>query len=90
VRQALLDTTAPVLLVNAGLIARYGLMPLIDDLRDQVGRPGTLSSLWMLLPMAANGLPTIDDVPVPVLTSTQWASVPVAWAKNLHRAAAAT
>jgi hypothetical protein len=88
VKQALLDATAPVLLVNAGLIARYGLMPLIDDLRDQVGRPGKLSSLWMLLPMAANGLPTIDDVPVPVLTSTQWASVPVAWAKNLHRAAA--
>ena len=88
VKQALLDAAAPVLLVNSGLIARYGLMPLIDDLRDEVGRPGTLSSLWMLLPMAANGLPTIDDVPVPVLTSTQWASVPVAWAKNLHRAAA--
>ena len=90
VKQALLDATAPVLLVNAGLIARYGLMPLIDDLRDEVGRPGKLSSLWLLLPMAANGLPTIDDVPVPVLTSTQWASVPVAWAKNLHRAAAAS
>jgi hypothetical protein len=37
--------------------------------------------------MDAGGLPTIDNVPVPVLTSTQWASVPVAWAKNLHRAA---
>ncbi|MDR6495646.1 serine/threonine protein kinase [Paraburkholderia terricola] len=89
IKQALLDATAPVLLVNSGLIARYGLMQLIDELRDEVGRPGKLSSLWMLLPMAATGLPTIDDVPVPVITSTQWASVPVAWAKNLHRAAAA-
>ena len=89
VKQALLDATAPVLLVNSGLIARYGLMPLIDDLRHEVGRPGKLSSLWMLLPMAATGLPTIDDVPVPVITSTQWAIVPIAWAKNLHRAAAA-
>lgn len=89
VKQALLDATARVLLVNSGLIARYGLMPLIDDLRDEVGRPGKLNSLWMLLPMAATGLPTIDDVPVPVITSTQWATVPVAWAKNLHRAAAA-
>ena len=71
-------------------MARYGLMPLIDDLRDQVGRPGQLRSLWMLLPMASNGLPTIDDVPVPVLTSNQWACVPVAWVKNLHRAAAAS
>ena len=61
----------------------------IDDLRDEVGRPGNLGSLWMLLPMAATGLPTVDDVPVPVITSTQWANVPVAWAKNLHRAASA-
>ncbi|HJW55340.1 MAG TPA: BREX system serine/threonine kinase PglW [Burkholderiaceae bacterium] len=90
VKQALLDTTEPVLLVNSGLIARYGLMSLIDDLRDQVGRPGKLSSLWMLLPMAATGLPIIDGIPVPVITSTQWATVPVAWAKNIHRAAAAT
>jgi hypothetical protein len=90
VKQALLDATTPVLLVNSGLIARYGLMSLIDDLRDEVGRPGKLSSLWMLLPMAAPGLPTIDDAPVPVITSTQWATVPVAWAKNLHRAATAT
>lgn len=89
VKQALLDATAPVLLVNSGLIARYGLMPLIDDLRDEVGRQGRLSSLWMLLPMAATGLPTIDDVPVPVITSTQWATVPLAWVKNLHRAVAA-
>ena len=89
VKQTLLDATAPVLLVNSGLIARYGLMPLIDDLRDEVGRPGNLGSLWMLLPMAATGLPTVDDVPVPVITSTQWANVPVAWAKNLHRAASA-
>ena len=88
VRQALLEATAPVLLVNTGLIARYGLMPLIDELRDEVGRPGKLASLWMLLPMAANGLPTIDHVPVPLITSAQWAAVPVAWAKNLHRAAA--
>jgi hypothetical protein len=89
VKLALVDATAPVLLVNTGLIARYGLMPLIDDLRDEVGRPGKLGSLWMLLPMAATGLPTVDDVPVPVITSTQWANVPVAWAKNLHRAASA-
>ncbi|HRZ61439.1 MAG TPA: BREX system serine/threonine kinase PglW, partial [Rubrivivax sp.] len=89
VKQALLEATAPVLLVNSGLIARYGLMPLIDDLRDEVGRPGKLGSLWMLLPMAATGLPTVDDVPVPVITSTQWANVPVAWAKNLHRSASA-
>ena len=89
VKQTLLDATAPLLLVNCGLIARYGLMPLLDELRDEVGRPGRLASLWLLLPMAATGLPTIDDVPVPVITSSQWANVPVAWARNLHRAAAA-
>ncbi|MEF8723740.1 MAG: BREX system serine/threonine kinase PglW [Candidatus Accumulibacter delftensis] len=89
VKQALLEATAPVLLVNSGLLARYDLMPLITDLRDEVGRPGKLASLWMLLPMAATGLPTIDDVPVPVITSSQWANVPVAWARNLHRAPSA-
>ena len=62
-KQALLDANAPVLLVTR-VDARYGLMPLIDDLRDEVGRRAKLGSLWMLLPMAATGLPTVDDVPV--------------------------
>jgi len=85
VKQQLLSSSSPVLLVNSGLIARYGLTSIIDDLRDQVGRQGKLESLWMLLPMASSGLPMIDDMPVPVITSSQWATIPYTWAKNRHR-----
>jgi hypothetical protein len=40
-RTALLQSTAPILLVSAGLLARYDLMTLITEVEEHAGRPAT-------------------------------------------------
>ncbi len=80
-----------ILLTNLGLLARYDRIHLIDRLRDRVTvRPSAsdpgLFGLWLLVP--CDGLaeaPRIDARAVPVLTPAQWARVPRAWIKNVHR-----
>ena len=88
VRNAIAGRGRNVLLAHPGLLARYQLMPLIDELRDRAGRPGSLPGLWLLVPMNIHGLPAVDDVPVPVISSAQWARIPQAWVENAHRAGA--
>jgi hypothetical protein len=86
VKEALAGRRKTVLLVHPGLLARYQLLGLVEDLRDQAGRPGALPGLWLLVPMATHGLPAIDGVPVPVISSAQWSGTPQAWIENAHRA----
>lgn len=86
VRQHIAAQPKTVLLVNAGLLGRYQLMGLLEDLRDQAGRPASLPGLWLLVPMSASGLPTIDGVSVPLTSGAQWARIPQAWIENAHRA----
>ena len=88
-RAALLQSPAPVLLVSAGLLARYDLMALIAEIESAAGRPGHTPSVWMLLPMANQGLPVIDGVAVPLVNNihnTQALALPQAWVENQHRA----
>ena len=49
------------------------------------GPPG----VWLMVPMSRGVLPAIDGVPVPVIGSFQWARIPDAWTRNLHRAGSA-
>lgn len=86
VRKQIMAKSKTVLLLHPGLLARYQLMQLLEDLRDNAGRPGSLPGLWLLVPMSANGLPMIDGVSVPVISSAQWARVPQGWIENVHRA----
>jgi len=79
VRQRLLQADRPILLVDPGLLARYQLMGLIETLRDRPGNGQAPPALWLLVPMHANGLPAVDGVPVPVISSAQWARIPPAW-----------
>jgi hypothetical protein len=88
-RAALLDSPAPVLLVSAGLLARYDLMALITELEACAGRPGHTPSAWLLLPTDKQGLPTIDGVAVPMVNNihnTRALALPQAWIENRHRA----
>ena len=85
VAQQLALATTPTLLVHPGLLARYQVMGIIEELRDRAGRSGAVPSLWLLVPMATNGLPAVDGVPVPVISSAQWARIPQAWIENQHR-----
>lgn len=88
-RTALLQSPAPLLLVSAGLLARYDLMPLITEIEAAAGRPGHTPSVWLLLPTAHQGLPVIDGVAVPLvnnINNTQALALPQAWVENQHRA----
>ncbi|WP_295442655.1 BREX system serine/threonine kinase PglW [uncultured Thiodictyon sp.] len=80
VRQRLLDANQPLLLVDPGLLARYQLMGLVEALRDRTGQ--TPPPLWLLVPMHADGLPAVDGVPVPVISSAQWARIPPGWIEH--------
>lgn len=88
-RAALLQSPAPLLLVSAGLLARYDLMSLITEIETAAGRPGQTPSVWLLLPTAHQGLPVIDGVAVPLVNNihnTQALALPQAWVENQHRA----
>ena len=88
-RSALLFSPAPVLLVSAGLLARYDLMALITELEESAGRPGHTPSVWLLLPTSHQGLPVIDGVAVPMvnnINNTRALALPQAWIENKHRA----
>jgi hypothetical protein len=92
-RTALLQSTAPILLVSAGLLARYDLMTLITEVEEHAGRPGHTPSVWLMLPTANQGLPLIDGVAVPIVNNmqnTRTLALPQAWVENRHRASAAT
>ena len=90
-RAALLHSTAPVLLVSAGLLARYELMTLVTGIEEHAGRPGHTPSVWLLLPTTQQGLPVIDGVAVPIvnnLQNTRTLALAQAWVENRHRAVA--
>jgi serine/threonine protein kinase len=92
-RTALLQSTAPILLVSTGLLARYDLMTLITEVEERAGRPGHTPSVWLMLPTANQGPPLIDGVAVPIVNNmqnTRTLALPQAWAENRHRAGAAT
>jgi serine/threonine protein kinase len=91
-RAALLQASAPLLLVNAGLLARYDLMTLVTEVEAHAGRPGHTPTAWLLLPTAQQGLPVIDGVAVPIVNNLQSArtlALPQAWVENRHRAGVA-
>lgn len=91
-RAALLQGTAPILLVSAGLLARYDLMTLITEVEEHAGRPGHTPSVWLLLPTAQQGLPVIDGVAVPIVNNIQNSrtlALAQAWVENKHRASVA-
>lgn len=92
VRSALLNSPAPLLLVNVGLLARYQLMSLVTELEEHAGRPGYTPTAWVLLPTSHQGLPVIDGVALPLVNNihnTRALSLPQAWVENQHRSAAA-
>ena len=92
-RSALLFSPAPILLVSAGLLARYDLMDLITELDECAGRATHTHSAWLLLPTSHQGLPVIDGVAVPMVSNihnTRALALPQAWIENKHRAKTAS
>ncbi len=84
-RTALLDSAAPLLVVNAGLLARHDLLELVTEVESTAGRPGRTPSVWLLLPTHQPSLPAIDGKPVPLVQSASVATLAPPWIENLHR-----
>ena len=79
----------PLLLVDAGMLARYDAMGLLDRLAGrarQGGRP-----LWLLCPQPDPGRgPRIGRTAVPYQAGLgEWIELPDAWVENARRAAGA-
>ena len=88
-RRALLEGSAPILLVSAGLLARYDLMHLISEIEEKAGRPDHTPNVWLMLPTTHQGLPVIDGVAVPIVNNmqnTRTLTLPQGWVENRHRA----
>lgn len=87
VRQALLHSPDPLLVVHCGLLARYGLMSLLTELESSAGRLQHTPCAWLLLPASTPGLPTIDGAPVPLVSNLhrQALELPQSWIENRHR-----
>ncbi|MEY4415651.1 MAG: hypothetical protein RIQ53_2944 [Pseudomonadota bacterium] len=84
-RQALLHSPVPLLLVHPGLLARYALLGLVSELEQAAGRPGHTPALWLLLPGHQPGQARIDGSPVPLVQVRAVADLIPAWIDNTHR-----
>ncbi len=79
IKAKLMAEKRPLLLVHPGLLARLDLMDIVTDLQEATTRTDGLPSVWLLVPMLGQGLPTVDGTPIPVISSAQWVKVPEAW-----------
>ena len=84
IEQQLLAADRTMLVVYAGLLARYDQMGLLSRLSQKVGRRDGIPGLWLLLPGDHQAL--IDGKPVPLISPGQRARIPESWLQNLHRA----
>lgn len=85
-RQALFDSTAPLLIVNAGLLARYEQLSILTELEATAGRPGRTPAAWLMLPTHQHGVAAIDGAPVPLVLPNSVLPLTQAWVENAHRA----
>jgi serine/threonine protein kinase len=79
-----------VLLTHLGILARYGLLDVLERLRERTQlRPEQPHALHgVLVLVATEGLqeqPVLDGQPIPVLSRAAWSDVPEAWIQNVHR-----
>jgi len=80
VRDQILSSEKGVLLTRSGLLARYGALDLLNELKDGLALPtadGVLRALVLLVAAdAQHQHPRIDGAAVPVITAAQWRRIP--------------
>jgi serine/threonine protein kinase len=77
VEQRLLAAKQTMLVIYAGLLARYEQMGLLSRLSEKVGRRDGIPGLWLLLPNPHEAL--VDGKPVPLIGPGQRARIPDSW-----------
>jgi len=83
VEQRLSTSTKTMLLTYSGLLARYDQMPLLERLREKVGRRDGIPGVWLLIP--GDHQPMLDGKAVPVISPGQRTRIPESWLRNMHR-----
>jgi serine/threonine protein kinase len=87
-KKILSDSSAPLLVVNAGLLARYDLMSVLSELEGAAGRLGRTPTAWILVPSHQSGVAVIDSSPVPLVNASSVMPLPQSWVENVHRSTA--
>lgn len=83
-RDQLLSTSGTVLASRPGLLARYGQLGVLEEVRRQVDDSSydtPLKGLWLLVP-TGDGPPVIEGTPWPVIDENEWAQVPSDWVRR--------
>lgn len=87
-RSELVIGAGHLLLTHPGLLGRYDLVGMLDELREATRQPAhdqQLRTLWVLVPTDdPNAMPTIAGRAVPVTTSAERLALPEPWLENLH------
>ena len=85
VERALADLERPTVLVHPGLLARYGLLTLLQPLQERTRRgPGVVV---LVAGDDMHTMPVVDGVPLPVVHASDWARVPRGWLRLQRRVA---
>ena len=74
VEEQLSKADKPMLMVYAGLLARYDQMAVLERLRDKVGRRDGIPGLWLLIPGDQQAV--MDGKAVPVISAGQRVASP--------------
>lgn len=93
IRGELLHGPAHVLLTHPGLMARYDLLGVLDDLRERTTRIAdngqTLKTFWVLIPADdPHANPSLGGRAVPITAATEHLALPDVWLRNLHHTTA--
>lgn len=91
ITKRLVAATAPLLLTNLGLLARYDQITVLDTLRDCAGTLNGPPGVWVMAPVAGFMThPSIDGVAVPIIGSHQTMCLDRRWIhQRLPKAGAA-
>ncbi|MFV0309060.1 MAG: BREX system serine/threonine kinase PglW [Desertimonas sp.] len=88
-----LGTHEHVLLTHPGLLARYGRLSVLDQLRERTRQPldgQRLATLWVLVPAEdPAAAPKLGTQAIPVTTAAEHMALPGPWLENLHQTAPA-
>ena len=80
IESAFAQVTEPILMINAGLLTRYGQLSLLGRLRDRALVRDGINSLWLLVSSHGDTpYPILNGQPVPVLGSSQFKEIPQSW-----------
>ena len=96
VRAELLARGPVVVATDVGLLARYGHLRILEDLRDhttglRTEADSALRTLWIVVPADdPDAMPRVNGEAIAVLGLSQWTPISRDWLANAHRAARST